>query len=64
MTRINFNPYNKDELISIVKARLATTNAGLDKPLESVIHEDALKMAAMKISSVSGDVRRVLDICR
>ena len=29
-----------------------------------VLSGDAVKFAAMKVSSISGDARRVLDICR
>jgi hypothetical protein len=29
-----------------------------------VLSKDAVKFAAMKVSSISGDARRVLDICR
>ena len=29
-----------------------------------MLSRDAVKFAAMKVSSISGDARRVLDICR
>ncbi|RXW21306.1 hypothetical protein EST38_g4564 [Candolleomyces aberdarensis] len=67
MTRINFEPYKKEQLAEIVAARLTTAKESLEKEgVESreVIKMDAVKLAAMKISSISGDARRVLDVCR
>ena len=65
MVRINFQPYTTPQLEQIVKARLASSRAGL--PLEGapeVMGADAIKFASMKVSSISGDARRVLDISR
>ena len=56
MTRINFQPYTRDQLIEIVDARLSG--------LGEVMEPDAIRFAAAKVSSVSGDARRALDICR
>ena len=56
MIRINFQPYTTAQLEQIVHARLGGSN--------KVLSEDAVKFAAMKVSSISGDARRVLDICR
>ncbi|KAJ2916784.1 hypothetical protein MD484_g3647, partial [Candolleomyces efflorescens] len=67
MTRINFEPYKKDQLAEIVTARLNTAKESLEKEgIESreVIKMDAVRLAAVKISSISGDARRVLDVCR
>jgi origin recognition complex subunit 1 len=36
----------------------------MDESVKDVIHVDGIKFAAMKVSSISGDARRVLDICR
>lgn len=44
-------------------ARLKEAKDGLEEPPE-VINADGVKFAAMKVSSISGDARRVLDICR
>ncbi|KAH9957146.1 P-loop containing nucleoside triphosphate hydrolase protein [Russula dissimulans] len=55
MVRINFQPYTTPQLEQIVHARLGRTE---------VLSRDAVKFAAMKVSSISGDARRVLDICR
>ena len=72
MVRINFQPYTTPQLEQIVKARLAASKAGLppsssassSSTAQDVLGPDALKFAAMKVSSISGDARRVLDICR
>ena len=56
MIRINFLPYTTAQLEQIVHARLGGTT--------DVLSKDAVKFAAMKVSSISGDARRVLDICR
>ena len=56
MVRINFQPYMTAQLEKIVHARLGGST--------EVLSGDAVKFAAMKVSSISGDARRVLDICR
>jgi origin recognition complex subunit 1 len=65
MIRINFQPYTTAQLEKIVQARLASAKDGMDaKDMQDVVTADAIKFAAMKVSSISGDARRVLDICR
>lgn len=74
MVRINFTPYDKLQLSEIVNARLAAARIAFndegDKDGDKitttveVMKPDAIKYAAMKVSSISGDARRVLDICR
>ncbi|KAI0081042.1 P-loop containing nucleoside triphosphate hydrolase protein [Panus rudis PR-1116 ss-1] len=64
MTRINFQPYSTPQLEKIVKARLASAKEGLPEGTPDVIAPDSVKFASMKVSSISGDARRVLDICR
>lgn len=64
MIRINFSPYNTPQLVEILSSRLATSREGLKADAPQVIAADSLKLAAMKVSSISGDARRVLDICR
>lgn len=65
MIRINFQPYSTPQLERIVHARLQSANEDLkDNQIQEVIAPDAIKFAAMKVSSISGDARRVLDICR
>lgn len=61
MVRINFNPYNSVQLQKIVHARLDNANDGSNSP---IFEQDAVKFGAMKISGVSGDARRILDVCR
>jgi origin recognition complex subunit 1 len=56
MIRINFQPYTTPQLEQIIHARLGGST--------DVLSTDAVKFAAMKVSSISGDARRVLDICR
>lgn len=66
MIRINFQPYSTPQLIEIVQARLKSAKEGLegkDKEIE-VLALDAIKFAAMKVSGISGDARRILDTCR
>ncbi|KZT07411.1 P-loop containing nucleoside triphosphate hydrolase protein [Laetiporus sulphureus 93-53] len=66
MVRINFQPYTTPQLEKIVHARLQSARDGLpaDARNVDVIAPDGIKFAAMKVSSISGDARRVLDICR
>ena len=66
MIRINFQPYTTPQLERIVQTRLQSATDGLEgKDKEQiVIAADGIKFAAMKVSSISGDARRVLDICR
>ncbi|KAI8987250.1 P-loop containing nucleoside triphosphate hydrolase protein [Mycotypha africana] len=55
LARINFQPYKFDQLIQIVQSRLE----GID-----AFAKEAVEFAARKVSAVSGDARRALDICR
>ncbi|KAG5635717.1 hypothetical protein H0H81_010321 [Sphagnurus paluster] len=64
MIRINFQPYNTAQLQQIVQARLKSVKDGLEADAQEALSADAIKLAAMKVSSISGDARRVLDICR
>jgi hypothetical protein len=66
MVRINFQPYSTQQLEKIVHSRLISAQEGLQKDgrMKEVITPDGIKFAAMKVSSISGDARRVLDICR
>ncbi|CAK5269600.1 unnamed protein product [Mycena citricolor] len=58
MTRINFQPYTAAQLQTIVEARIARANA------PDVFASDAIRLTAKRVSNVSGDARRILDICR
>src|SRR5207237_991211 len=55
MGRIVFAAYTKEQIATIVASRLAGLVA-FDK--------DAVNLAAAKVASISGDVRRALQICR
>ncbi|KAH9023304.1 hypothetical protein EDB85DRAFT_1870813 [Lactarius pseudohatsudake] len=56
MVRISFQPYTTPQLEQIVHARLSGRT--------DVLSADAVKFAAMKVSSISSDARRVLDVCQ
>lgn len=64
MTRINYQPYDKAQLIKIVDARLQAAKEGFTGEFPEVIAKDGINFAAAKVASISGDARRVLDICR
>lgn len=65
MTRINFQPYTTSQLQEIILARLFASKENLPSQHQhDVITADGVKFASMKVSSISGDARRVLDICR
>lgn len=55
LVRINFAPYNFQQLSTIVTSRLEGVDA---------FESDAIIFCARKVSSVTGDARRALDICR
>lgn len=55
LTRINFEPYTHRQLYQIVDSRLEGVDA---------FETEAVEFAARKVSAVSGDARRALDICR
>lgn len=63
MTRISYNPYQKEELIKIVLARLKSASI---EPNDSgpVIALPAIVLTSAKVSNLSGDARRMLDVCR
>ncbi len=64
MVRINFQPYSAPQLIEIVTSRLQTAKEGFKGDFPDVLMPDGITFAAKKVSSVSGDARRALDICR
>lgn len=57
LTRILFPGYTHEQLMEIVRSRLAGVGGDLVDP-------DAAQFAARKVAAVSGDARRCLDICR
>ncbi|THV01003.1 P-loop containing nucleoside triphosphate hydrolase protein [Dendrothele bispora CBS 962.96] len=67
MIRKNFLPYKTPQLEEIVITRLKSVKESLSTEPEKqkdVIAPDGIKFAAMKVASVSGDARRMLDVCR
>lgn len=57
MARLTFAPYTHEQLVHIIRLRLADTT-------RHTFQEQAVELAARKVAAVSGDVRRALDICR
>ncbi|KAF9559277.1 hypothetical protein CPC08DRAFT_723964 [Agrocybe pediades] len=59
MTGIDFQPYTREQLEKIVETRLTSVK-------ESLIEDEGppTLMAAVTVSRITGDARRVLDICR
>lgn len=55
LTKLHFEPYNTAQILHIVQDRLRALPA---------FGEDAIELCARKIASVSGDIRRALQICR
>lgn len=64
MIRINFKPYTTVQLQEIVAKRLESAKTKPSDDIATFMVPDAIKFAAMRVSSISGDARRVLDICR
>ncbi|KAH9921258.1 uncharacterized protein BXZ73DRAFT_80023 [Epithele typhae] len=62
MIRIDVQPYTTPQMEQIVKAWLAAASLHAGTPV--VLAPDAVKFASMKVASISGDARRVLDIYR
>ena len=55
LQRVSFKPYDQENIREIVAARLGSLAA---------FNSDAIEICARKVASVSGDVRRALQICR
>ncbi|XP_027025403.1 cell division control protein 6 homolog isoform X2 [Tachysurus fulvidraco] len=55
---LHFPPYSRQELAAIVQDRLTQVSG------EGVLDAAAVQFCARKISAVSGDARKALDICR
>ena len=71
MTRIPFMPYTNKQLFDIVRARLDVNEDGTPaatspatQGCETVFRMDALIFASKRVANVSGDARRMLDVCR
>ncbi|KAI6246256.1 Origin recognition complex subunit 1 [Erysiphe necator] len=57
LTRITFPGYSFDQLMKIITSRLEGVPG-------NIVEKDAIEFASRKVAAVSGDARRVLDICR
>uniref|UniRef100_A0A8D3BH17 Cell division control protein n=1 Tax=Scophthalmus maximus TaxID=52904 RepID=A0A8D3BH17_SCOMX len=55
---LHFPPYSRQELAAIVQDRLAQASA------DGILDASAVQFCARKVSAVSGDARKALDICR
>ncbi|NXG14190.1 CDC6 protein, partial [Grallaria varia] len=55
---LHFPPYTKEQLTCILQERLGQV------PGEPVLDAAALQFCARKVSAVSGDARKALDVCR
>ena len=72
--RINFTPYDKNQLIEILTNRLEGLENGISSnntkgakggaSANGVFARDAIGLVAGKVAGVTGDARRALDICR
>jgi origin recognition complex subunit 1 len=54
--KVVFHPYQKDDLQTIVQARL--------EAFDTLFDDAALQYAARKVANCSGDLRRCLELCR
>ncbi|XP_067869104.1 cell division control protein 6 homolog [Heterodontus francisci] len=55
---LNFAPYTREQIVAIVQDRLNQV------PGEKVLDAVAVQFCARKVSAVSGDARKALDVCR
>ncbi|XP_013887183.1 cell division control protein 6 homolog [Austrofundulus limnaeus] len=55
---LHFPPYSRQELAAIIQDRLTQVSA------EGILDPSALQFCARKVSAVSGEARKALDICR
>eukprot|EP00088_Acartia_fossae_P012897 TRINITY_DN16675_c0_g1_i6.p1 TRINITY_DN16675_c0_g1~~TRINITY_DN16675_c0_g1_i6.p1 ORF type:complete len:752 (-),score=162.71 TRINITY_DN16675_c0_g1_i6:79-2085(-) len=58
-TLIHYPPYTKPQIVEIISTRLA--KCGIEK---DVVTQRAIAFLAGKISTLSGDIRKALDVCR
>ncbi|XP_032135652.1 cell division control protein 6 homolog isoform X2 [Sapajus apella] len=55
---LNFPPYTKNQIVTILQDRLNQVSR------DQVLDNAAIQFCARKVSAVSGDVRKALDVCR
>lgn len=53
--RLVYQPYNQSQIERIIKSRLTSAN---------LLKSDAIKIVATKVSSLNGDIRRALQVCK
>jgi len=58
---LTFAAYSREEIVKIINTRLESVSGSA---AESVIKPGAVRFLAAKISALSGDVRKALDVCR
>ena len=59
--QLSFPTYNRDEIFRIVSQRL---EGNVEPGADPIIKPIAIQFLANKISALSGDVRKALDVCR
>jgi len=57
---LHFAPCSQAELVQLLRQRLAL----LPDPAPVVVDDAALELCARKVAANSGDIRKVLDVCR
>jgi len=55
-SRLVYQPYNENQIKEIIKSRVGEWKSIFDK--------SAIRVVAKKVSSLSGDIRRALQICK
>ncbi|XP_032019430.1 cell division control protein 6 homolog isoform X1 [Hylobates moloch] len=55
---LNFPPYTRNQIVTILQDRLNQVSR------DQVLDNAAIQFCARKVSAVSGDVRKALDVCR
>jgi len=58
IVRVDFLPYNRDQLVKILKERLRSHGA------TGALSEDAVRLAAARVAAGSGDLRKALQLSR
>jgi len=62
-TLLSFQPYNTNQLIAIITAKLARLVVANDTPDVVVMPPKVIEFCARKVSAVTGDLRKAVDIC-
>lgn len=62
LARINFLPYNYHQLLSILRFKLEHSSDLLN--VWKKFDRDAVELCAKKVSTISGDVRKAIEVCK